>query len=191
MDRDKDRSFRRLSGSNQQAQPFRRTRSVRASLRLIGARWKPPAKQEPPYKFSTPSKDIIAQFERLNNNEQHSEVIVKSEQEAGDGNLKIRNNLKLLQAFAKENVRTDSVPLNVAPKAAAILQIPTAVASQSSRLVNGKEVNHLIFNGGMIPVLKRSTSLKDEEQTLPKTATIRRGSVWANSSSSKNNIFCV
>lgn len=113
---------------------------------------------------------------------------------------------------AKENWPMDAVPAHVPSKAAAILEIPVN-AEQFQRttrawlLGGGKSVENAettnqsiaptsssaATGGGLsghFKLLKRSVSLNEEAAKAqgsgkPRTATIRRGSVWANSTLSK------
>lgn len=106
---------------------------------------------------------------------------------------------------AKENwlPRMDDVPANVPSKAAAILEIPVN-AEQFNRttsawlLAGGSSSATATPPSGLsghFKLLKRSVSLNDEANKStgiggkPRTATIRRGSVWANSTLSKH--LCV
>lgn len=192
MDSDSGKiSYRRLSGSNP---GLRRSRSVRASFRLLGTRWKPPLKksdQSPP----TESSDFV--FEQQKQQQQHQHI---------EHSENLKNNFK--RFFHKENqlppkqiTHITDMPQNVAPKAAAILEIPVN-CDQFNRSTSA-----FLLSSEHFKILKRSISLKDEdcgtrmlESKLclppvttkqpppipPRTATIRRSSVWANSTLSKS-----
>lgn len=103
-----------------------------------------------------------------------------------------------LRIASKDNFWPIDMPTNVPTKAAAILEIPMSAEQfnrdtsawfmrNSTTTVNPipsgpAEVNGF---GGQFRFLKRSISLSQEakrqEEDKPRTATIRRGSVWANS----------
>lgn len=111
---------------------------------------------------------------------------------------------------AKENwlPPMDQVPANVPSKAAAILEIPVnaeqfnrttsawllAGGSSSANSATASVASAPSGLGGHFKLLKRSVSLNEEANKSsgggiggkPRTATIRRGSVWANSTLSKN-----
>lgn len=95
--------------------------------------------------------------------------------------------------------------MNVPSKAAAILQIPmsaeqfnrdTSAWFMSNRLTTVNPIPSGSAEvttgfGGQLRFLKRSVSLSQEsqEKEKPRTATIRRGSVWANSTLSNFFLF--
>lgn len=110
---------------------------------------------------------------------------------------------------AKENwlPPMDEVPANVPSKAAAILEIPVnaeqfnrttsawLLAGGSSSVISATPSVSTAPSGlsGHFKLLKRSVSLNEEANkstsgigAKPRTATIRRGSVWANSTLSKH-----
>jgi len=127
-----------------------------------------------------------------------------------DHDVKVKNNLKLFNVFSKENIPYEMllpVPQNVAPKAAALLHIPMSGVKHADERVSvdprgnetendddeDNEMDDIVdFCPPPVAIhprfLKRSMSLKDETILLPsRTATIRRGSVWANTASSKES----
>lgn len=179
---------RRLSGSNSE---LRRTRSVRASFRLLGSRWKPNRNNS-----CSNNTDSTLSVTTSNKDYQHVDAIKKFSEKVknhlNDNNNnaagKIKTNRKLFQAFSKENViiRSDMTDtLFLPPKTtAAILQIPGT----------GEDFNRntckFLLSSPNLRILKRSESMKSTAAAAgPKTATIRRGSVWANSTSSNFFFF--
>lgn len=162
MDREKNNFSNRRSGCEK---GLHRSRSVRASFRLLGTRWKPPDK-------NSEQQKIIG-------------VVKKETKDFLIEHLKSENIKKVKNINSKENMDDlTKIPLNVAPKAAALLQIPI-VGDYSNNNNNKSDFvgNKKIFEM-KTRILNRSISLKESKQE-PKTATIRRGSVWANSTSSK------
>lgn len=165
MDREKNNFSNRRSGCDK---GLHRSRSVRASFRLLGTRWKPPDK-----------------------NSEQQQIIGAVKKETKDfliEHLKSENIKKVKKINSKENLEDlTKIPMNVAPKAAALLQIPI-VADYSNNNKSDFSGNKKVFEI-KTRILNRSISLKESNKE-PKTATIRRGSVWANSTSSKI-FFCV
>lgn len=163
MDREKSNFANRRSGCEK---GLHRSRSVRASFRLLGTRWKPPDK----------------------NSEQQAVVgaVKKETKDFLIEHLKSENIKKVKKINLKENMEDlTKVPLNVAPKAAALLQIPiVADYSNNNNIKSDFSANNKKLFEIKTRILNRSISLKESNQE-PKTATIRRGSVWANSTSSK------
>lgn len=152
-----DREKNNFSNRRNSEKGLHRSRSVRASFRLLGTRWKPPDKnldQQPIIGVKKETKDFLIEH-------------LKSE--------------KIKKINSKENLDDlTKIPLNVAPKAAALLQIPIVANYSNKSEFNG---NKKLFEI-KTRILNRSISLKESNHE-PKTATIRRGSVWANSTSSK------
>lgn len=167
MDREKNNFSNRRSGCEK---GLHRSRSVRASFRLLGTRWKPPDK-----------------------NSDQQPIIGGVKKETKDFLIEHLKSEKIKKNVLKENFEDlTKIPLNVAPKAAALLQIPI-VANYSNNNKSEFSGNKKLFEI-KTRILNRSISLKESNHE-PKTATIRRGSVWANSTSSKDFflfyfIFC-
>lgn len=172
---------RRLSGSNSE---LRRTRSVRASFRLLGSRWKPNRNNDSTSNNNKELKSNI-DYQQLDAIKKFSDKVKNhlNDNNNNNNNGKIKTNRKLFKAFSKENViigdMTDTA-LFLPPKSAAILQIPGS----------GEDFNRntcqFLLSSPNLRILKRSESMKIAAAAPagPKTATIRRGSVWANSTSS-------
>lgn len=162
---------RRLSGSNSE---LRRTRSVRASFRLLGSRWKPLTNRND-------GKDLIKSSNKdLLDTKKQSEKVKNQFNENG----KVKTNHKYFRAFSKENVAVINdmpgavlLPTNTA---SAILKIPAGIEEDFNR-----NTSDFLLSADNLRVLKRSLSMKSVPPAGQRTATIRRGSVWANSASSK------
>lgn len=164
---------RRLSGSNSE---LRRTRSVRASFRLLGSRWKPLTNR------NNDGKDLI---QSTNSNKgvldtkKPSDKVKNQLNEIG----KVKTNHKYFRAFSKENVAVISVMPGVT--------VPTKTASAVLKISGIEEdfnrnTCDFLLSADNLRVLKRSLSMKSVPPAAgQRTATIRRGSVWANSASSK------
>lgn len=151
-------SYRRLSDSTP-SPILRRSKSVRASFRMLGSRWKSSnssssngsantkitnasgAVQQ--QKQTSTSKDIVSErfgkdFNRnvkqpMTHSSDRFQLMVPSTSYSSSppmpqSNPSIKSKTKFFHAFAKENVSERhnryEIPKNVAPKAAALLQIP-------------------------------------------------------------------
>lgn len=246
---DKHHGYRRLSGdvetspSGTEVLGLQRTRSVRASFRRLGARWKTPSTTAT--KTSAPKTSCVEPLvpkDSVNSiqlqHKQLNEVIDKQltpgplggksksrfdkphlsyYKHDNFGRTKKVKQLKRIGSSgglrgSKENWWPTEMPANVPSKAAAILEIPVNAAQfnrdTSAWLMNNHTTSttslvpsELYGNGGQFRFLKRSVSLNEEARKKaeategkPRTATIRRGSVWANSTLSKSRIhaffFC-
>lgn len=174
-----DPAYRRLSGS---PPAFRRTKSVRASFRALGARWKPMHNKAEVLIKSDRKKDIV--MERFGKELNES---LKSRTQQSESFLK--GTSKIFGSFAKENVPSTAkfydLPDNVAPKAAALLQIPL----QHVRNDNNKQiresfhidhnVGNLIVNSQQFNDLKKSSADIGHAEKC-RTATVRRAPYWTN-----------
>lgn len=246
---DKHHSYRRLSADNagspceSEVLGLHRTRSVRASFRRLGARWKTPAPKTPAPKPNTnqPPGSIDEVFKENQLNNKHiSELVDKvltpvrlveapskprfdkhylSHYKSDIfGRTKKAKHLKRIGASGPGGLRTGSkenywpmdLPNNVPSKAAAILEIPmsseqfnrdTSAWFMSNRSTTVNPIPsgpaETIGFGGQFRFLKRSVSLNQEpkkeedDKEKPRTATIRRGSVWANSTLSNYCLIVV
>lgn len=178
-------TYRRLSGS---PPAFRRTKSVRASFRALGARWKPIQNKAEILIKNDRKKDIVMERfgKELNDsfkNRIQSESFLKASS-------------KLFSSFAKENVPSKSqfydLPDNIAPKAAALLQIPLKHVQTVNTVntVNNKQIHesfqidhnvgNLIVNSQQFNDLKKSSADIGHEEKC-RTATVRRAPYWTNS----------
>lgn len=192
---------------------FQRTRSIRASFRLLGSRWKAPSAATAHKSDSTdavalsgevvaiqtsvPSASATSSFKKVQN-KYKSDRFHKTKQKKLRG---IRNNAT--SKLAKENWQPTAMPEYIPAKAAAILEIPIDREQfnrkTSQFLMMGEPTKTATvappppLTGLQFRFLKRSVSLNNEaaqkKETAaakpPRTATIRRGSVWANSTLSK------
>lgn len=178
-------TYRRLSGSNA-APALRRTKSVRASFRMLGARWKPVSHKNDVLIKKDRAKDIVLERfgKELNDslkNRMQNDSFLKS------------STAKLFNSFAtKENVPSksifyDDVPVNVAPKAAALLQIP--LMNQQRDQVNNKKIDSsfsidrragdLIANPRQFNDLQKCTVMDgDAGVGKNRLATVRRAPYW-------------
>lgn len=176
-------AYRRLSGSN--ASPgFRRTKSVRASFRMLGARWKPVSQKNDVLIKKDRTKDIVLERfgKELNDslkNRMQNESFLKS------------STAKLFNSFAtKENIPAksqfyDNIPMNVAPKAAALLQIP--LMNQEHDRVNNKKLDRsfridpqagdLIANTQQFNDF-RKCAMDEGNGEKARLATVRRAPYW-------------
>lgn len=170
-------SYRRLSGSSV-APGLRRTKSVRASFRMLGSRWKPTQNKNDVIVKADRKKDIV--FERFGKelnedlkNRVHNDTSLKT---------------KIFNGFSKENVASKTicygeVPKNVAPKAAALLQIPLPNApigtnkklNESFRI--SRKMGNMIVNSQQFNDFRKSTTENGNDET-GRTATIRRSPYW-------------
>lgn len=148
-------TYRRLSGSGI-SPTFRRTKSVRASLRMLGARWKPAAhKNDVLIRKDSHIKDIVMERfgKELNDtlknrmqNHINNNNNTRTDNKMNESSLK-SSTAKWFYSFgSKENVPAKSqskfyndIPANVAPKAAALLQIPIANAKRDQIVNNNKQ----------------------------------------------------
>lgn len=194
MDRERV-TYRRLSnGGGNSNQGLRRSNSVRASFRLLSSRWKPPN--------TSASKNNNINNDTDNNNSSTTRTM-NDKTETQNFNLKTKRDAKdfIIELFGRElseNVKNKienelrgkvgnckkmtkdkrvfsedclQIPKYVPPKAAALLHIRQ----------NGVEEKSVI-SSRTVDVLS-DQHLFQQPQRL---ATIRKGSVWANSTSSKN-----
>lgn len=194
-------SYRRLSMESKLSTTanggngLQRSRSVRASFRLLGARWKAPAApviaQPQPIaertsgevvRINTTSNTAIftKRFDKQLPNKYKSAHFLKAKQK------KLKSNSGRA-TVTKENWLPTAMPENVPPKAAAILEIPVNLDREQFN----NNTSQFLMNGVQFKFLKRSVSLNSDVAVLkdaekPRTATIRRGSVWANSTLSKD-----
>lgn len=175
-------TYRRLSGSN--ASPgFRRTKSVRASFRMLGARWKPVQHKNDILIKKDRTEDIVLERfgKELNDslkNRMQSESFLKS------------STTKLFNSFAsKENVPAksqsqfyDDIPVNVAPKAAALLQIPMhkhARDKVDKSFHIDRKASELIANAQQFNDFRMSTNNGGNDITEKnRLATVRRAPYW-------------
>lgn len=170
---------------------LQRSRSVRASFRLLGARWKAPTVITQPAAEQTAGEVI-----RINTTSTTSSFTKRFDKQLPhkykrDHFLKAKHK-KLKSnsgraALTNENWFPTAMPENVPPKAAAILEIPVNVDREQFN----RNTSQFLMNGVQFKFLKRSVSLNSDVAVVkdaqkPRTATIRRGSVWANSTLSKD-----
>lgn len=203
-------SYRRLSGeypssggrASSNGIGLQRTRSVRASFRLLGSRWRAAQSQHEEPIITTPPEIIKNElappgeivlincnkkFEKQYPNKLKSEHFLKAKQKK----LKSSQSTGRI-VTTKENWHPMAMPEYVPPKAAAILQIPTTLNSEQFN----RNTQAFLLNGSQFRFLKRSVSLNTDcntntiksfqknsnaKDSTQRTATIRRGSVWANS----------
>lgn len=192
-------SYRRLSMESKSPTTanggigLQRSRSVRASFRLLGARWKaPPASVIKQPTVERTAGEVVRinttantatftkRFDKQLPNKYKSDHFLKTKKK------KLKSNYGRA-TLIEENWLPSAMPENVPPKAAAILEIPVNVDREQFN----RNTSQFLMNGVQFKFLKRSVSLtndvavvKDAEK--PRTATIRRGSVWANSTLSKD-----
>lgn len=184
-------AYRRLSGTNV-SPGLRRTKSVRASFRMLGSRWKPTHnKNEVLIKKDRTKKDLV--FERFgkefNVPRAPGESFLK-------GTSKFFHGLTTSTA-AKENIPTKSelchaIPDNVAPKAAALLQIPAAnITAGLNRKIVGKsfcidrKMGELITNSEQFNDFRKAES--DAACNRSCSSSSSRRSSCSSDNSSKNS----
>lgn len=201
MDTNNDKiSYRRLSMESQSSTTanggngLQRSRSVRASFRLLGARWKAPTapvitqaqtaerRAGEVVRINTTSNTatFTKRFDKQLPNKYKSDHFLKAKQK------KLKSNSGRT-TVTKENWLPTAMPENVPPKAAAILEIPVNLDREQFN----RNTSQFLMNGVQFKFLKRSVSLTNDVAVVkdvekPRTATIRRGSVWANSTLSKD-----
>lgn len=196
-------SYRRLSMESKSpttaklgGNGLQRSRSVRASFRLLGARWKAPTAPVIPQPQPTAER-TAGEVVRINTASNTASFTKRYDKQLpnkykSDHFLKAKH--KKLKSnsgratLAKENWLPTAMPENVPPKAAAILEIPVNVDREQFN----RNTSQFLMNGVQFKFLKRSVSLTndvavDKDAEKPRTATIRRGSVWANSTLSKDS----
>lgn len=209
-----------LSASASTTSPtFRRNKLIRASFKMLGSRWKPssmssnggdkndnsPTKKEPTSKTDFISDRFGEEFNRNAKKSVNDVPPVKALQPPLTQSIKNKTNF--FYAFAmKENANTtkmtatqfpSDVPVNVAPKAAALLQIPIC-STQNFKLIEkpmrmDPSVCNMIANSKQFKMLKTLTQSNDNDvdnshstettstEYDPFTpATIRRTPYWTN-----------
>lgn len=242
MNNENDNSYRRLPDSTPSPN-LRRSKSVRASFRMLGSRWKSASSNGnsnskidsttgPLQKPSHATKDVLSERfgKDFNRNVKQpmtdpsdrlqsmmppasTSTMTTSSASLPQSILPIKTKTKFFHAFAKENVSERhikyEIPKNVAPKAAALLQIPVVQQQRNSSQysqyhqyrhqhelkkkhdlikMDGKFNVHLdrnscdlIANSNQFALLK---SLDDGDiqnsQDMFKAATIRRTPYWPN-----------
>lgn len=138
---------------------FRRDNTVRSSLRMLSNRWKQSTKAA-----------LIKTDETRS-----SELILPLDKWCEESNTKL-----------KPSVNRNGVDVFVTPKSDIKLALP-----MDNELFN-QRTSMFLMNSNL-KLLKRSMSLKnygiDDGNGVQRTATIRKGSVWANSTSSKKIVF--
>lgn len=182
MSNDVDQTqYRRLSGSNV-SPGLRRSKSVRASFRILGARWKPTHnKNEVLIKKDRTNKDVVLERfgKELNETRSHAESFLK-------GTTKFFYGLKSTTA-TKENVPLKSefyaaLPANVAPKAAALLQIPMPIT--------GSGIEKKLVDKGFRIDCKMGELITNSEQFDDFRKTGNDGGCNRSYSSGKSNSSC-
>lgn len=184
-------SYRRLSMESKSpttangGNGLQRSRSVRASFRLLGARWKAPSAAVTTertagevVRINTTSNTFTKRYDKQLPNKYKSDHFLKAKQK------KLKSNVGRA-TLTNENWLPTAMPENVPPKAAAILEIPVNVDREQFN----RNTSQFLMNGVQFKFLKRSVSLNNDvvkDTDKPRTATIRRGSVWANSTLSKD-----
>lgn len=195
---------------------------------MLGSRWKPssmsngcdkndnsPTKKEP-----TSKTDFISErFGReLNRNVKKSVADMATQREPPSTTTmthSIKNKTNFFYAFAaKENANTKAtthipydIPVNVAPKAAALLQIPIIGPAPNFNVIEKSlrmdpSVCDLIANSSQFKLLKtltqsngndadnnRDTEKESSEPVAFKSATIRRTPYWTNHFTHSKTIF--
>lgn len=185
-------AYRRLPGTNV-SPGLRRTKSVRASFRMLGSRWKPNHnKNEVLIKKDRTNKDLV--FERFG---KEFNVTRAPGDSFLKGTSKFFHGLTTSTA-TKENIPMKSefcgaIPDNVAPKAAALLQIPAAnVPTRINKKVVGES---LCIDRKMGELITNSEQFNDFRKTESDAAcnrssscsSSRRSSSSSSGSSSKNS----
>lgn len=177
---DHSTSYRRLSDSTP-SPILRRSKSVRASFRMLGSRWKSSssggtskidssigqtAQKNAIFSLSTASRDVVSErfgkdFNRnvkqpmTEGSDRLPSMVASSSSSSStssstmsllpQSNLSMKAKTKFFHAFAKENVSERhiqyEIPKNVAPKAAALLQIPV-LPNQHQHSMNANHYHH-------------------------------------------------
>lgn len=236
---DHSTSYRRLPDSTP-SPILRRTKSVRASFRMLGSRWKSSTNggnskidstTGPSKKYATTSKDAVSErfgkdFNRNvkqpmtdTNDRLPSSMIsppllpstMTSSPSLPQSIPPVKTKTKFFHAFAKENINERhiqyEIPKNVAPKAAALLQIPVFHRRQhhhhQQRQQQQQQLNKnhdliktdgkfnvqldrqacdLFANTNQFALLKSlsENSVAQNSLDMCKSATIRRAPYWPN-----------
>jgi hypothetical protein len=198
---------------------LKRSHAVRSSLRMLGPRnWRPPAKNlntsDPEIKTKK-TNGVVPPSGKLRRDAKDFLIDLFGKEMSENVRNKLSAQFRLKPAagacyerFIGEQVDAVSRVVgiaNVPRKAATLLQIPTTPSPPTQPAdpiyenvtFFGREINQQFhFNrihhqpNGKVDkygCLQRTVSLIDEHQT--RTATIRKGSVWANSNLSKNHPY--
>lgn len=188
--------YRRMSDTTP-SPVLRRSKSVRASFRMLGSRWKPSSNNANKFDNTPLKKEKKTDFISDRFGREFNQNVKKAMTETVEAPPPIKNKSKFFHAFAKENFSVKSfnndIPTNVAPKAAALLQIPlnrevtTATRERTYNFHNTLNLDRnacdLIANSKQFKLLKSLTQNDnniDQDKELFKPATIRRAPYWTN-----------
>lgn len=175
--------YRQLHVSNEVPGNFRRTKSVRASLRMLSSRLKPITNKNNVQIESDSEKEIF--FEGFGKNQSESmDNIWHNERLQRD-----KRSTKLFSGFSKGNLpefkpNLHDIPDNVAPKAAALLQISQGNTQTDNKTKMYKpfsidrNLSNSMLNAKYSKDFKNSTVEIGISEGKNRTATIRRSPYW-------------